>query len=82
MKLLRIPCRFVKNHGLRHLPQAIFLSILRLRIFWYNRSGATAIEYGLICALIVLACIVGITNLGGGTSGLWTQVETEVRNRL
>jgi pilus assembly protein Flp/PilA len=31
-----------------------------------HEEGATAIEYGLIAALIVVAGIVGVTNLGSG----------------
>ena len=35
------------------------------------RRGATAIEYGLIVALIVIAIITGIRSVGGGTLSLW-----------
>lgn len=33
--------------------------------------GATAIEYGLIAALIVVAMIGGLSALGGGAGGMW-----------
>ena len=33
--------------------------------------GATAIEYGLIVALIVVAMMVGLQGLGGGVGGMW-----------
>ena len=42
--------------------------------------GATAIEYGLIAALIALAMTGGLATLGGGTGGLWTQVDQAVGN--
>jgi pilus assembly protein Flp/PilA len=48
--------------------------------FLHCRSGATAIEYGLICALIVLVCVAGITVLGGGNSGMWSNLEEDVVN--
>jgi pilus assembly protein Flp/PilA len=35
-------------------------------------KGATAIEYGLICALIVIAMVAGLGSLGGGSGGMWT----------
>ena len=50
---------------------------------WRNEGGATAIEYGLICSLVVLACVAGMTLLGGGSNGLWTnKVATPVINAL
>ena len=43
-----------------------------------DRRGATAVEYGLIAALIVIAMIGGLAALGGGTGGMWTNLETMV----
>jgi pilus assembly protein Flp/PilA len=40
--------------------------------------GATAIEYGLICALIVIAMVAGLGSLGGGSGGMWTTVGQKV----
>ena len=36
-----------------------------------NQRGATAIEYGLIAALIVIAMMGGLQSLGGGVGGMW-----------
>ena len=36
-----------------------------------DRRGATAIEYGLIAALIVIAMMSGLQTLGGGVGGMW-----------
>jgi len=36
-----------------------------------DARGATAIEYGLICALITVAAIGGMQTLGGGVGGMW-----------
>ena len=42
-----------------------------LRKLSANERGATAIEYGLICALIAVAAIGGMQSLGGGVGGMW-----------
>lgn len=34
-----------------------------------DESGATAIEYGLIVAMIALSCVVAFSRLGGASSG-------------
>ncbi len=49
---------------------------------WHCERGATAIEYGIICALIVLVCVAGMALLGGGNEGMWTQVSTKVDNAM
>ncbi len=45
-----------------------------------DRRGATAIEYGLILAFVVIGMIVGLTALGGATSGMWNNVSDKVAN--
>lgn len=40
--------------------------------------GATAIEYGLLAALIVIAMMGGLAALGGGAGGMWTKVHDAV----
>lgn len=47
-----------------------------LRSFRCDQRGATAIEYGLIAALIVVAMIGGLSALGGGAGGMWTNLGT------
>ncbi len=42
--------------------------------------GATAIEYGLILALIALAIISAVTNVADKTINMWDNVATEVIN--
>ncbi len=53
-------------HALRGLPRA-------------NR-GATAVEYGLILALVVLAMVGAISVLGNTTAGMWNNVSQQVQN--
>jgi pilus assembly protein Flp/PilA len=35
-----------------------------LKLIWRDRRGATLVEYGLLVALITLAAMIAITNLG------------------
>jgi pilus assembly protein Flp/PilA len=39
-----------------------------------DKRGATAIEYGLIVALIAVAMMGGLRTLGGGAGGMWTKI--------
>lgn len=43
--------------------------------------GATAVEYGLICALIVLGAMGAITAFGTKAIGMWNNVSNEVANQ-
>jgi pilus assembly protein Flp/PilA len=45
-----------------------------------DRRGATAIEYALIAALIVIAMMGGLVALGGGTGGMWSDLSNTVAN--
>lgn len=51
-----------------------------LRRLLAAQEGATAVEYGLILALIFLAMIVGVASVGSTTSGMWNNVSDAVRN--
>lgn len=43
-----------------------------------DKRGATAIEYGLIAALIVVAMMGALSALGGGADGMWGKISTLV----
>ena len=43
-----------------------------------DKRGATAIEYGLIAAIIVKAMMAGLSTLGGGANGMWGQMSNKV----
>lgn len=47
-----------------------------------SQRGATAIEYGLIAALIVIAMIGALSGLGGGVGGMWTNLGTTVQTSM
>ncbi len=46
--------------------------------FMKDESGATAIEYGLIAALISVALIAGATTLGNSLSNTFTSISTKM----
>ena len=51
-----------------------------LRMLGADQRGATAIEYGLICALIIIAMMAGLQSLGGGTNGMWGKIKGDFEN--
>lgn len=51
------------------------LQNLLTRTLRRDDRGATAVEYGLMVALIALAVIVAVTALGGAVSGLFDDTE-------
>ncbi|MGV1764216.1 Flp family type IVb pilin [Agrobacterium rhizogenes] len=48
--------------------------------FLRDESGATAIEYGLIAALISVAIITGATTLGGTLNSTFANLATQMTN--
>lgn len=53
-----------------------------LRTLRADQHGATAIEYGLIAALIVVACIGGMQQLGGGVGGKWGELSNTMNTYM
>lgn len=49
-----------------------------LRRFLRSDEAATAVEYAVMMALILLACIGAIRSLGDGSSGLWGNNKSEL----
>jgi len=47
--------------------------------FVKDESGATAIEYGLIAALIAVVCITALTTVGTDLVAIFTRVSTELK---
>ncbi len=50
-----------------------------MKRFWMDESGATAIEYGLIAALIAVVIITGVTAVGTGLSTTFTNLSGNLR---
>jgi pilus assembly protein Flp/PilA len=53
-----------------------------IRKFFKNSKGATAIEYGLIAALIAVAAIAAMTNLGTSVGGTFNNVSTKLNTSI
>ena len=51
----------------------------RISTFWRDDSGATAIEYGLIAALISVVIIAAVTLVGTDLQTVFTSVSTALR---
>lgn len=47
-----------------------------------DKRGATAIEYGLIAALICIACVGGMQALGGGSNGMWSRLDNKLSGAM
>jgi len=47
-----------------------------------DARGATAIEYGLIVALIVIVVVAGISQLGTQNGGVWGNVASKTESAL
>lgn len=47
-----------------------------------DTSGATAIEYGLIVALIGIAIIGSVTAMAGEVNEMWSNTERDVTNAI
>ena len=54
------------NHVLRQLAR--------------SRRGATAVEYGLIVAVIVITMVAALQGLANTTTGMWNNVSDKVQN--
>lgn len=48
------------------------------RDFARDESGATAIEYGLIAALVSVAAVVALQLMGGSLNAMFTEVSTQL----
>ena len=51
---------------------------LHARLYQKREEGATMVEYGLLVALIAVACVTILTTLGTDLSKLFTTVDTKV----
>ena len=50
--------------------------------FARDTRGATAIEYGLIAAMIAVGALVGMMALGGGVTGSWSDTAQRVSDAV
>ncbi|MCA0209957.1 MAG: Flp family type IVb pilin [Proteobacteria bacterium] len=47
-----------------------------------STRAATAVEYGLILALIFLAAVTAMTNVANSTGNMWNKVSTAAKTNL
>jgi pilus assembly protein Flp/PilA len=52
------------------------------RSFVGDEHGATAIEYGLIAALVAVGALAGMSALGGGLGGSWSNTASKVSDAM
>lgn len=50
--------------------------------FLWDESGATAVEYGLIAALVSIAAVTALTDVGGSLGTMFDSVSGEVDNAV
>lgn len=55
--------------------------VKHIRKFVKDESGATAIEYGLIAALIAVALIAALETMGGSLSNMFNGVASKVSSK-
>lgn len=53
-----------------------------IKAFVKDESGATAIEYGLIAALVSVAAIAALQAMGGSLDSIFTSVSTTLDNAV
>ena len=53
-----------------------------LRRFARDRRGATAIEYGLIVALVTIGFLAGLKALGNGNSASWGATSNKITSAM
>ena len=53
-----------------------------MRALAADEGGATAIEYGLIAAFLGTGLVASLSALGGGTDGMWTNLQSILSSAL
>ena len=53
-----------------------------VRSFTSDERGTTAIEYGLIAALVAIGMLGGLRALGSGNTGSWTNTADKASNAM
>jgi pilus assembly protein Flp/PilA len=53
-----------------------------LRRLFSDQQGATAVEYGLILAMIVIAMMGALSGIAGETTKMWNNVNTTSQNAM
>ena len=67
--------RAIRRPGRRARP-----IVPTLARFWHDRRAATAVEYGFVVALVVIAMVAALAQVGNVTSSMWNNVNAKVTN--
>lgn len=51
-----------------------------IRNFLRDEDAATAVEYAVMLAMIIMTAIAAISSFGASTNGLWGNIDTELDN--
>ena len=51
----------------------------QIQNFLKDEEGATAVEYGVLVAMIIAVCIVAISGIGGSIGDAFTDVDTKIK---
>jgi Flp pilus assembly pilin Flp len=49
-------------------------------MFIYEETAGTAVEYAVMLAGILMACVAAVAALGGTTSDLWNLIDSEMED--
>ncbi len=49
--------------------------------FWADETAATAVEYAVLLALILMSVIAAIGTVGSQTGGLWGTIDGDLQSR-
>ncbi|MEB2319955.1 MAG: Flp family type IVb pilin [Pseudomonadota bacterium] len=52
--------------------------IRMMKQFWKDEEGVTAIEYGLIAALIAMVIVGAVISAGGSLNTLWQEISDQL----
>lgn len=55
-------------------------TLKKIRCLVVGEDAATAVEYAVLLAMILVAVIIGVTSAGGGVSGWWTEIKTDIES--
>ncbi len=47
-----------------------------LKLFWKNKNGATAVEYGLLVSIIAVMMLAGLGNYFGAMNNMFGRIST------
>ena len=54
----------------------------QIRKFLRHQEATTAVEYAIMLALILMACIVAISSFGQGSGNLWIDILSEMNTHM